>query len=44
MNSVVHFKTHAKETKKASNLYGKAFDWNSNQFPGFEYFEYLLRR
>ena len=44
MDSVANFKIPAKYLKRASDLYGKAFGWNSNQSPGFEYFEYLLRR
>jgi predicted enzyme related to lactoylglutathione lyase len=44
MDSVVHFEMLAKGAKRASSLYGKAFGWNFNQFPGFEYCEYLLRR
>jgi len=37
MDSVVHFEIPAKDVKRASNFYGKAFRWTFNQFPGFEY-------
>ncbi|HUI01004.1 MAG TPA: VOC family protein [Nitrososphaerales archaeon] len=37
MDSVVHFEIPAKDVKRASNFYGKAFGWTFNQFPGFEY-------
>jgi predicted enzyme related to lactoylglutathione lyase len=37
MNSVVHFEIPAKDVKRASNFYNKAFGWSFNQFPGFEY-------
>jgi len=37
MDSVVHFEIPAKNTKRASTFYNKAFGWQFNQFPGFEY-------
>lgn len=37
MDSVVHFEIPAKDVKRASAFYGKAFGWAFNQFPGFEY-------
>jgi len=37
MDSVVHFEIPTKDPKRASAFYGKAFGWNFNQFPGFEY-------
>jgi len=37
MDSVVHFEIPAKNVKRASEFYSKAFGWQFNQFPGFEY-------
>jgi len=37
MDSVVHFEIPAKDVKRASNFYSKAFGWQFSQFPGFEY-------
>jgi uncharacterized protein len=37
MDSVVHFEIPAKDVKRASDFYSKAFGWNLNQFPNFEY-------
>jgi len=37
MDSVVHFEIPAKDVKRASTFYTKAFGWTFNQFPGFEY-------
>lgn len=37
MDSVVHFEIPAKDVNRASDFYKKAFGWNFNQFPGFEY-------
>ena len=37
MDSVVHFEIPAKNIKRASNFYSKAFGWQITQFPGFEY-------
>jgi predicted enzyme related to lactoylglutathione lyase len=37
MDSVVHFEIPARDIKRASNFYGKAFGWSFNQFPSFEY-------
>ena len=37
MDSVVHFEIPAKDVKRASAFYTKAFGWTFNQFPGFEY-------
>ena len=37
MDSVVHFEIPAKDPKRASAFYSKAFGWQFNQFPGFDY-------
>ena len=37
MDSVTHFEIPAKDPKKASAFYSKAFGWQFNQYPGFEY-------
>ena len=37
MDSVVHFEIPAKNTKRASDFYTKAFGWQITQFPNFEY-------
>lgn len=37
MDSIVHFEIPAKDPKRASEFYTKAFGWNITQFPGFEY-------
>jgi hypothetical protein len=37
MDPVVHFEIPARDVKRASAFYSKAFGWNLNQFPGFEY-------
>lgn len=37
MDSVVHFEIPAKDVKRASAFYSKAFGWTFDQFPGFEY-------
>ena len=37
MDSVVHFEIPAKDPKRASAFYAKAFGWQFNQFPGFQY-------
>jgi predicted enzyme related to lactoylglutathione lyase len=37
MDSVVHFEIPAKDPKRASAFYAKAFGWNITQFPNFEY-------
>jgi uncharacterized protein len=37
MDSVVHFEIPAKDPKRASEFYTKAFGWVINQFPNFEY-------
>ena len=37
MDSVVHFEIPAKDPKRASAFYTKAFGWNFAQTPGFEY-------
>ena len=37
MDSVVHFEIPAKNVKRASDFYTKAFGWQFNQFPNFEY-------
>ncbi len=37
MDSIVHFEIPAKDPKRASTFYAKAFGWNITQFPNFEY-------
>jgi hypothetical protein len=37
MDSVVHFEIPAKDMKRASAFYEKAFGWKLNQFPGVQY-------
>jgi len=37
MDSVVHFEIPAKDPKRASAFYSKAFGWQFNQYPGMEY-------
>jgi predicted enzyme related to lactoylglutathione lyase len=37
MDSIVHFEIPAKDVKRASTFYTKAFGWQITQFPGFEY-------
>jgi len=37
MDSVVHFEIPAKDPKRASTFYTKAFGWQINQYPDFEY-------
>jgi predicted enzyme related to lactoylglutathione lyase len=37
MDSVIHFEIPAKDVKRASAFYTKAFGWTFNQFPGYEY-------
>jgi predicted enzyme related to lactoylglutathione lyase len=37
VDSVVHFEIPAKNTKRASDFYSKAFGWQISQFPGFQY-------
>ena len=37
MDSVVHFEIPAKDVKRASDFYNKAFGWLFNQYPNFEY-------
>ena len=37
MDSIVHFEIPAKNVKRASTFYTKAFGWQITQFPGFEY-------
>jgi predicted enzyme related to lactoylglutathione lyase len=37
MDPVVHFEIPAKDVKRASAFYSKAFGWSFNQFPGFDY-------
>jgi predicted enzyme related to lactoylglutathione lyase len=41
MDPVVHFEIPAKDVKRASGFYSKAFGWNLNQFPGFEYWSVI---
>ena len=37
MNSIVHFEIPAKDVKRASAFYEKAFGWQISQYPNFEY-------
>lgn len=37
MDSVVHFEIPAKDPKRASAFYNKAFGWQFDQYPDFEY-------
>jgi uncharacterized protein len=37
MDSIVHFEIPAKDPKRASDFYTKAFGWQISQFPNFEY-------
>lgn len=37
MDSVIHFEIPAKDPKRASAFYNKAFGWTFNEYPGFEY-------
>jgi len=37
MDSIVHFEIFAKDPKRASAFYQKAFGWQISQFPNFEY-------
>jgi predicted enzyme related to lactoylglutathione lyase len=37
VDSVTHFEIPAKDVKRASDFYTKAFGWQINQFPNFEY-------
>jgi uncharacterized protein len=37
MDSVVHFEIPAKDPKRASAFYSKAFGWEIDQYPDFEY-------
>ena len=37
MDSVVHFEIPAKNPKRASAFYSKAFGWQIDQYPNFEY-------
>jgi uncharacterized protein len=37
MDSIVHFEIPAKDPKRASEFYTKAFGWVIDQFPNFEY-------
>ena len=41
MDSIVHFEIPAKDVKRASAFYTKAFGWMFNQFPGFEYWNVI---
>jgi uncharacterized protein len=41
MDPIVHFEIPAKDVKRASAFYSKAFGWNLNQFPGFEYWSVM---
>lgn len=41
MNPIVHFEIPAKDVKRASAFYSKAFGWNFVQFPGFEYWSVM---
>jgi uncharacterized protein len=37
MDSIVHFEIPAKDTKRAADFYMRAFGWQVNQVPSFEY-------
>ena len=37
MDSVVHFEIPAKDPKRASGFYTKAFGWQISRYPNFEY-------
>ena len=37
MDSVIHFELPAKDLKRASAFYGKAFGWQFNQYPNMDY-------
>lgn len=37
MDSVIHFELPAKNPKRASDFYTKAFGWQISQWPNFEY-------
>jgi len=37
VDSVVHFEIPAKDVKRASDFYAKAFGWQINQYPNFDY-------
>jgi len=37
MDSVIHFEIPARDPKRASTFYTKAFGWQVEQFPGWEY-------
>ena len=41
MDPIVHFEIPAKDVKRASAFYSKAFGWNFNQFPGVEYWSIM---
>jgi uncharacterized protein len=41
MDSIVHFEIPAKDPKRASAFYTKAFGWNVSQFPNFEYWSLI---
>ena len=41
MDPIVHFEIPARDVKRASAFYSKAFGWNFNQFPGFEYWSVM---
>ena len=37
MDSIVHFEIPAKDPKRAADFYAKAFGWNVNKMPEFDY-------
>ena len=41
MDSVVHFEIPAKDVKRASAFYAKAFGWQIKQFENFEYWSLI---
>jgi len=41
VDPIVHFEIPAKDVKRASAFYSKAFGWNFNQFPGVEYWSIM---
>ena len=44
MDSIVHFEIPAKDVKRAQSFYQKAFAWNIQQFPGFDYYSVITTK
>lgn len=44
MDSVIHFEIPAKDVKRASAFYTKAFGWKVVQFPNFEYWSLVTTK